>query len=108
MDIDRVGSVLEIPGCAVRTKEIRTIEFETSPHTRFKLHSADIATDGSQRAQSVSDMEVVNPATRWRRTSCILGWASRVGQCPCHASARENCNPNTNKARLATEGRPVA
>jgi hypothetical protein len=62
MNVERVGAIVKISGCAVLPEKLSPIELETVSNARFELGCAGFTTYALQRAQVVSGVEVVNPA----------------------------------------------
>ena len=63
MDVNGIGAVMEIPGCAViLLKEVVLVEVETSSNARFELVRLQVSVNLLQCAKVVTGVKVVNPS----------------------------------------------
>ncbi len=68
VNVDGISAVMEIPDCAVLAEKVRPIELETLTDAGIKFRCVERLSDGLQRAEVVSGMEIVNPFLRSRLT----------------------------------------
>lgn len=64
MYVDGIRAVVKIPDSAILAEEVRAIELEAFTDARIEFGCAERPSDGSQRAEVISGMEIIDPSLR--------------------------------------------